>query len=425
MTLINHNKISSFFNSVENKANNQVFLVYGESYLIKQAIEKLTDLILGDNQSQFAMETLEGVSVPMGDIIEQVSTFSFLEPQKMVLVKNAPLFQTGSQSGEIIYKVSDLDLLSEFINKGLPENHFFIITTPKIDKRKKIFKVFEKHGLIIDCSIPGGVKKSDQDEQRSVLNKVAHQILEKRSKRIENQALNTLIDRIGFNLDLLSQNLDKLVAYSGNRTTIELPDIKAVVKRDKKDPVFNLTNAFMAKNAADTLFYLNSLFRERYHPLQILKSFENQVRKLLLVKSVANQLFTDKNINFKRMNFNSFKQMALPAIVKYDNSIKASVENREKLLSNDALKKAKVKPVDLLLAPNPKNAYPVFQMFQKSENFSLIELQHALIFLSDIDYQLKSSSFDARTKIENFIIKTCSKGGFVYAEKNKNSRHNI
>ncbi len=51
-------------------------------------------------------------------------------------------------------------------------------------------------------------------------------------------------------------------------------------------------------------------------------------------------------------------------------------------------------------------------------NFSLIELQQALIFLSDIDYELKSSSFDIRTMIENFIIKTCSKGGFVYAKEN-------
>jgi len=39
-------------------------------------------------------------------------------------------------------------------------------------------------------------------------------------------------------------------------------------------------------------------------------------------------------------------------------------------------------------------------------------------FISDIDYELKSSSFDIRTMIENLIIKTCSKGGFDYAKEN-------
>ena len=67
---------------------------------------------------------------------------------------------------------------------------------------------------------------------------------------------------------------------------------------------------------------------------------------------------------------------------------------------------------DLFLAPNPQNSYPVFQIFQKSENFSLNELNQALIFFSDLDYRLKSTSFDAKTAIENFIIKICSKGGF-------------
>jgi len=73
---------------------------------------------------------------------------------------------------------------------------------------------------------------------------------------------------------------------------------------------------------------------------------------------------------------------------------------------------------ELLLAPNPGNAYPVFIIFQKSENFSLIELNHALIFLSDVDYRLKSSSFDAKTALENFIINICSRGELNYAQKN-------
>ncbi len=417
MIPVKHNKIDSFFSSQE-AAKCQFFLLYGESYLIKQGLENLTQSLIKDPQSKLAVETLEGGSISMGDIIEQVSTFSFLTPQKIILVKDAPLFDASTRPGDIQFKTSDLDLLSGIIGKGIPENHYLIFITSGIDKRKKIYKALEKKGLIIDCSVPQGARKADQDAQRAVLHKIANQILKRGLKQIDAQALNALIDRTGFNLDLLSQNLEKLIAYSGNRTHIEISDIQAVVKRDKKDPIFNLTNSFLDKNTANTLFYLNSLLSEGYHPLQILKSFENQVRKLLLVKSVALQLFPDKKINFKRMNFNSFKQMALPNIVTFDSRIKATIEAQEISLAKDESKKIKAKPGDLLLAPNPKNAYPVFQVFQKSENFSLIELQHALIFLGDIDYQLKSSTFDIRTMIENFIIKICSKGGFVYAEEN-------
>jgi DNA polymerase-3 subunit delta len=66
---------------------------------------------------------------------------------------------------------------------------------------------------------------------------------------------------------------------------------------------------------------------------------------------------------------------------------------------------------DLLLAPNPKNPYPVYQVFLKSENFSLSNLNQALVFISDLDYKMKTSAIDAKTQMENFIIQLCSKGG--------------
>jgi len=422
---VKHNKLDSFFNTLqEDDVLPGLVLIYGEPYLVKQAFKAISSFLVGNNNMQFAMETLEGGSVSMGDIIEQVSTFSFLVPQKIVAVKNAPLFQTQQGSQYINFSPSDLDRLIEFIQKGIPLNHFLILTATRIDKRKKIYKAIADKGLIIDCSVPTGARKTDMDEQRTVLQNVAGQILSKSGKTIDNQAFHALVDLTGFNLDLLSQNLEKLVAYSGKSRTISTADVKTVIIRDKKDPIFNLTNAFMAKDIKNALFYLNSLFNEGFHPLQILKSFENQIRKLILVKCFTRQFYqTNKNVSLKKINFNSFKQVVLPQITAHDKQTKIAIEGQDKYLSGESSKKKKGKVNDLFLAPNPQNAYPVFQVFQKSENFSLNELSQSLFFLSDLDYRLKSSSFDAKTAIESFIINICSKGGFVYAEENQNHRH--
>jgi DNA polymerase-3 subunit delta len=204
---------------------------------------------------------------------------------------------------------------------------------------------------------------------------------------------------------------------------ISMTDVKAVVKRDKKDPVFNLTNAFMAKDVKNALFYLNSLLNEGFHPLQILKSFENMIRRLILVKCFTQPFCQNNKMNFKNMNFNAFKQGVLPKIIIHDKHTKKRIEDQDDYLSDPDSKKKTNKSNDLFLAPNPNNAYPVFQTIQKSENFSLKELNQALIFLSDLDYRLKSSSFDAKTSLENFIINCCRKGGFEYAPENKNRRH--
>jgi len=300
-----------------------------------------------------------------------------------------------------------------------------IFTTNIIDRRKKIYKAIAGKGLLIDCSVATGARKADLDEQKTVLQNVAGKILSKSKKTIDNQAFHALVDLTGFNLNLFSQNLEKLIAYSGKNPLISMADVKKVIVRDKKDPIFNLTNAFMAKDVKNSLFYLLSLFSEGFHPLQILKAFENQIRKLILVKCFIKNALQNNNMSFGKMNFNLFQRTMLPKIITHDGQTKAIIEKQDKDLSVEGSKQKKVKVNDLLLAPNPKNAYPVFQMFQKSENFSLHELNKALIFLSNLDYRLKSSSFDAKTAIENFIMRTCIKGELADAEKNKNRRNHF
>lgn len=414
MAVIKHHMITSHFNALKKSEFPNVYLVYGESYLIKQVFEKLCTLLLADNRSDFNVELLEGGSISMGDIIEHVTTLSFLSPRKIIAVKNIPFFVTRTKNAEKFFSPADLDHLSERIkNKGIPPNHFAIFMSENCDKRKKIYKTIHKYGLIIDAAVPLGVRKTDLEAQREVLQSVSTQILSKLNKQIDPRAFHALTDRIGFNLDLLSQNLEKLAAYTGNKNRICVTDVMKIVKRDRKDPVFNLTNAVLDKNVKHALVYLNSLLTAGYHPLQILKSFENQFRKMLLVKTCIKYIRQEKKISgLKTMNFNVFRQSVLPYIIAYDQNTKQLWASQGDQLSPDDSNTKAV--ADLLLASNPKNAYPVFQIFLKSENFSFSELTSVIVFLSDLDFKMKSESLDGVTQIEHFIIMLCSKEKFFY-----------
>lgn len=412
--IIKHNNLEHFLSSADSKAFPNLILIHGEQYLLKQALDSISFFLLGSNHDKFALETLEGGSVTMGEIIEQVSTFSFSLSRKVILVKKIPLFQ--SKTNEIVFSQSELDHFMDFIEKGIPENHYLILTANLVDKRKKIFKEIKNKALIIDCQVASGSRKADIDEQRAVFQTIARQVLSRVDKNLEPRAFTSLIDLTGFDLELFSRNLEKLIVYAGKNPIITNADVSKVISRDKTDPIFNLTNALMEKNTEKTLFYFNSLLNKGFHILQLLRSLENQIRKLILVKCCAQQISRSKTLGIKKMGFNAFKQSILPKVVEYDKTTKTDIkELNESFLNHDSKKKSKQN--ELLLAPNPKNAYPVFQIFQKSENFSQKELNRALIFLSDVDYKLKSSSFDAKTTIENFIINICSKKGFIYAQK--------
>ncbi len=96
----------------------------------------------------------------------------------------------------------------------------------------------------------------------------------------------------------------------------------AIIQRDKKDPIFSLTNALMEKNFSQSLFYLTSLRKDGFHPLQILKSFENIVRRMLLFKAFSSEFLENHpNIRMERMNFNGFKQQVMPAVIAHDQAL--------------------------------------------------------------------------------------------------------
>ena len=400
-------------------------LLAGEGVLTREIFKILSKAILGTDNPSFAQETMDGTIMPMGDIMEQATTFSFLMSKKLILVKNAPLFATSVGQGEIQYSSKDFDLLTEHMEKGIPQDHFLVFTTPGLDRRKKIYKQFEKKGLIIDCVVSQGSRKADQDEQLAVLSAIAQKRLAKTGKKIDPRAFRELADRIGFNPDLLVQNLEKLVAYAGQQPIIDAKAVASVVSRDKKDPIFSLTNAVMEKDVKTSIFFLSSLVGDGYHPLQILKSLENLVRKLLVAKSFTLALGEKlPGFSMSRMNFTQFKQQIMPRIISRDQAHREAEEELEQRFKRNKEENKKTKVVsDLFLAPNPKSPYPVFQVLLKSEKFSFAELQCAMVALCDLDHCLKSSSLNPVTGLENFVMQLCT-GGF-HDSKNQDHRHHF
>lgn len=373
-------------------------LCAGDAYLVQKAVDRIKTHLNQGNSRGVHLETLDGRTTIMGDVIEQITTFSFFGEKKMVLVRQAPMFAVKAGAGEVSYSENDLKRLSDVVETGIPEAHFLVMTTDTLDRRRKIVKTLEKTGLIIDCTVPQGARKADMDDQRQVLQNMAGQILRQNGKTMSPAAFSELADRTGFNPALFAQNLEKLTAYTGNRPAITPTDVEAVVLRDKKDPIFSLTNALMEKNTGQALLYLSSLLKDGFHELQILKAFENLVRRMLLVK--AFMLDFSRNhpeIRMDRMNFNAFKQQIMPAIAAHDQAARDQTKTGVK---------------DLVIAPNPNSPYPVFQTVEKSARFSLNELKNALISLGDLDYALKSSSISAQAGIEQFVMTFCQKGGF-------------
>lgn len=302
--------------------------------------------------------------------------------------------------------------LQKAIEKGFPRNNHLLITTDMADKRRSLYKAIKSHGVVIDCAVPRGDRRADKLAQQEVLLEKMTAILKSSNKKMAKGTYQALMDMTGFDLRTFCSSLEKLIHYVGKRDTITTEDVASVLKRTKRDPIYDLTNAISDRNTEKSLFFLDSILASEFHPLQVLTAIVNQIRKLLLAKDFAQSPLA-KGWH-AGVSYNLFQQSIMPSIVAYDQSLLEILQNWEDSMSlteegdqgNDK-KKRKIQ-TGLLLARNPKNAYPVYQLLKKSERFSKTELLAAVAYLNEADDQLKISAQDPKLILERLIFKICN-----------------
>lgn len=302
------------------------------------------------------------------------------------------------------------------VEKGFPANNHLIITTDVVDKRRSLFKAISNKGVIVDCSVPKGDRQADRMVQESVLAERMHAMLAAGNKSMNQSTYLALYEMTGFDLRVFTSNLDKLISYVGDRKEITHTDVESVLQRTKKDPIYELTNALADRKTDAALFYLDSLLSAGFYPLQLFAAIINQVRKLLLAKDFVESSFGGDWQ--AACPYDYFQKRVIPAIVEYDRNLLDHLESWQAMLDEEtnspktesqakSKKKKSNLTTDLLIAKNPKNAYPIYQLLKKSERFSKDELIRAFETLNAADNNLKTDGQNAKLVLEKIILEIC------------------
>ncbi|HGY11952.1 MAG TPA: hypothetical protein ENK36_06285 [Desulfobacterales bacterium] len=247
-------------------------------------------------------------------------------------------------------------------------------------------------------------------------------VLTQNDKTMDQNAYMAMYKMTGFDLRTFSSNMDKLISYVGERKNITAQDVEYVLKRTKKDPIYEFTNAVTDKNIVKALFYLDSLLAggEIDHPLQLLSAIVNQIRKLLIIKDFIEN--PGGSVWFTGCRYNHFRSNVMPEIIVHDRAFLKNIDDWENTLSKELgeddenqkkgkrKKKKRKASTDLIIAKNPKNTYPVFMMLQKSDKFTKNELIYDLECLSKADLRLKRTVQNPKLVLEDVLIKICMTG---------------
>ena len=412
-----------------------VYLFYGDEFLYKSSFKSLLDMLVSPHHQALNYEAIDGANENVYAIIERLNTFPLIPSAKVIAVHGTKVFYSAVNADNLIDKSKeaferedlkesagfllnmlsvagmslddvkdgnidaagawldqvvaycvhekmtvpvhedDAEALSNALLTGFPKTNHLVLTTDLVDKRRKLYKTIKKIGKVIDCSVPKGDKAADKRRQQEALKAHLKEALTRAGKKMAPEGLEALYRKIGPNMGSFRNELEKLIAFVGDRKEILPSDVESVSKRTKQDPIYEMTNAIAERDTLRALFFLNSLLKNNFVPLQVLAAVGNQMRKLILAKDFIQSRHGG---GWRQdLSYPVFQKMILPELGKRE-------------------------PDFLTSKAHP---FVIYMALKQSGNYTLEELIGALKVLLDADIRLKRTGQNARIVLEHAILR--------------------
>ncbi|RIN00201.1 DNA polymerase III subunit delta [Staphylococcus warneri] len=308
--------------------SDNIVTVYGEvADLVEKKSSEIINKYLQTEKDDFNFIKFNLYETEITPIIEETLTMPFFSDKKAILVKNAYVF-----TGEKVTKElnQNTDQLMEFLEKYDGDNLIiFEVYQNKLDERKKLTKTLKKNGQL---------KKVEQMSEEEI-KKWIQSKLNENFKDIKQDALNMFIELTGVNFNIISQELDKLMLFLGDRPTINKDDVNHIINRSLEQNVFLLTEYIQKRQKNKAIQLVKDLINMKEEPIKLLALITSNYRLYYQCKILSQKGYSGQQIA-KTVNVHPYRvKLALGQVRHYQledllNIIDSCAETDYKLKSS-------------------------------------------------------------------------------------------
>ncbi len=234
-----------------------VYLIYGdEDYLKRQYEDRLVKAVVGDdtmNLGKFDKDNLD-----IKEIISIGDTLPFFAEKRMIVAEDSGVFTSSN------------DELADYI-RNIPDYLVMVFVEEKIDKRNKVYKAVSEKGYVSEMNA----------QPVSTLTKWIQTLFKAENKEITQEAAMCLLDKTGASMNLIKQEIEKLVTYTLDKPVIEKNDVEEVCSTQTVSKIFDMVAAIGNKNEQLALILYYDLIALKESPMRILYLIVRQFNGIL------------------------------------------------------------------------------------------------------------------------------------------------
>ncbi len=236
-----------------------IYLLLGEEdLLVEQALHRLLDQLIPAEERSLNLDVIYTDEIEFPDLITRIDTLPFFGRRRAVVVKDMDAWNPAQQ-----------ERMAAYLEQGPPPSALILIGAD-LDRRRRLYTTIRRLGEIQEFprlsvrELPAWINARVKQEGR----------------RIDPDAMELLVARVGPGLRQLSLELGKLFAFAGPEATITREDVEATVSRQSESTIFMLVDAIGEQRAGRALAHLDDILREEAAPY-VLFMIARQFRLLL------------------------------------------------------------------------------------------------------------------------------------------------
>ncbi len=212
-------------------------------------------------------------------------------------------------------------------------------------------------------------REPDLAETRSMIERS----FRKDSYELEPGVVDELLEQVGTNMQVLSQDIEKLKLFRLREKVITVDDVVALSNRVREHQIWDLTNKIATRDRRQLLLLLDQMLESGTAPLLLLKTIYSHFVGLLIVKELTETAATEPPPG------------------------SATKRSRQNLLAS--------KVESEIATTTGMNSYYVRRLLEQASKFRLCELKSALHELHRADAALKSSGLPEKMLLDTTLIR--------------------
>ncbi len=319
---------------IKNRIFQPTYLFTGEEkYLLDVYVKRICDKVF---EGQDSMMNLDQYTVDQKDfevVIGSLETLPFFAEKRVVILWNMDLFNSKNKekANQLAGKLDQLG-----------ETAICIVVEDKIDKRSKLYKKINKLGAFYDFK---------HLNESALIHHIGRRLAKEKLK-ISTGDAKFFIERVGYELNTIEQELSKVIDYCVGEEIVVREDIIQVTTKHIEAKIFELVDAIGSKKREIALYLYQDMISLKEPPTRILFMIS---RQMMLIHNIKLML-------------------------------------QGKMGQQHMASELKIPP------------FVVNKLIGQSRQFDLATLRQILARLLDLEYQFKQGKMDLTMGIEIFIL---------------------